>query len=438
MEMKQGLFQTQQLGLNMTQELQQAIQLLQFNTMDLIQFMENIALENPLIDLEVNYLQLADSSTMKQKSFQNSTLSLDQFAPSTTQSIYDYVNSQIISLNLSRTEENFLRFLAQSLDEAGYLTISVEEACNIMGVSTEVGQRVLQMLQNLEPPGIGARTVQECILLQLKRLYPQETEAITIVEKYFHDFVNKKWHKIAATLHINIASIQHVFDFIQKLNPRPGSVVSSDGNEHYFIPDIIIHYEKGKWHIRFKEEDMIDYRFNEDYYKKLQTGHFDLYNYTKKHFNQYRWLQKSIEQRRNTMKATIHAIITKQASFFLSKKNYLQPMTMKEIAEDIEVHESTISRVVKNKYIKAPSGTFLLKDLFTNSISTDNSNGVSVTEMKAKIEKLINNENKYMPLSDQDLTKLLKEEGIKISRRTVAKYRDELHIPTSAKRKRYD
>jgi RNA polymerase sigma-54 factor len=442
MKLQTGLTQEQNLQLNITQELLQAISLLQYTSLELASFLEEKAEENPLLNVDIHFFRTTDPHAKKWNRYRNYEKSgppvadIEQIPFPGFCSLADYLKTQSLLLPLDGEERKALDYFILNLDGNGYLSVDVEEACRQIGVSKEAGERALAALQRLDPPGVGARSLQECLLLQLERSPGDNALAITVIKDYFQPFVNRKWREISRKLNVSAAEIQKVMDGVQKLNPKPGAAFLQE-RPHYIIPDFIVKYNDGKWEIEIAEANLIDVKLNRDYVEVFR-GNPDpaMKAYFREKMQQYRWLQKSLAQRRETMMKIIGELVKLQEKFFLGEKNQLRPMTMKELAERAGVHESTVSRVVKNKYVRAPGGTFALKDLFSAKLAK-NREEISAQQIKGELRAIIDREDKRRPLSDQEIAEIFQKKGISVSRRTIAKYREQIGIPSSNKRRRF-
>jgi RNA polymerase sigma-54 factor len=291
----------------------------------------------------------------------------------------------------------------------------------------------------LEPAGIGARNLQECLLIQLERENLKDDLALTILTHYFIPFAEKKWKQIAKELQIPLQKIQEIFDTIQQLNPRPGALLEKE-NASYIIPDAIVERFGDGFSVRLCDDILPKISFNDHYYQKLTTTKdSQVSRFLQEKVQDYQWIMKSIEQRKETLTRVVGKIVEKQTSFFENGKEYIVPMTMKEVAGELDIHESTVSRAVKEKFVQTPIGTFPLKSFFTSTIQTVSNESTSSSQVKNVIASMINSEDKQHPLSDQEIVERLKtSQGIVVSRRTVAKYRDQMGIASSSKRKRFD
>lgn len=436
MDLKAGLFQQQSLKLAMTQELSQAIALLQYSTQELVSFLDSKAAENPLISVEHGeaYSQIG----RKRKNTQQSDAKywIEQIGEEKV-SLEEYLFSQLPPNYLSQHEKKLFQHLIYNLDDNGYLRMSTEEIAQHLNESEEDVNNLLTIMQALEPAGVGARNLQECLLLQLKR---KENIPYTyeIISNHFLLFADKKWKQIAKELSISMKEIQNVSDYIQSLEPRPCSRFSIE-KPSFIVPDVKVDFVDGQILVRMKAESNSKVTFNQTYYTEL-SGIKDkqVSTFLQEKNQEYQWIIKSIEQRRETILRVMTTIAQKQPECMRKGFAHLKPMTMREIAEKLNIHESTVSRTVRGKYVQAPFGTVEMREFFSSSLQSTNSEDVSAQEAKNEMQILIHNEDKKKPLSDQDISDILKaQKKIVLSRRTVAKYRDQLNIPSSSKRKRF-
>lgn len=441
MDLKAGLWQQQSLKLAMTQELTQAIALLQYSAQELTSFLENKALENPLIQVENKNIKpinpLIDRNRRKHtKNTENDWI--EQIAAKSS-TIEDQLISQLNINKYSTIQLRIIQYLIQNLNVNGYLTSEPAEIAEHLRVPIELVEECIIVIQTLEPAGIGASDLQECLLIQVERENVKDDIALTILTHYFVMFAEKKWKQIAKELQIPLTKIQEVFDRIQKLNPRPGTLLEQD-NASYIIPDAIVERSQGELIVRLCDDLLPKISFNNHYHNKLNDSKdSQVSRFIQEKVQDYQWIMKSIEQRKETLLKVVNKIVEKQTQFFQKGQEYLVPMTMKEVASELDIHESTVSRAVKEKYVQTPIGTFALKSFFTSTISTTSNESTSSNQVKNVIESMIESENKQRPFSDQEIVEELKKsQGIVVSRRTVAKYRDQLGIPASSKRKRFD
>lgn len=442
MDLRQGLRQQQTIKLSMTQELTQAITLLQYSSLELTEFLENKTMENPLIQFEAGNVKTIDPRYDRVKKVKNSSQAdrqswLEQMAKKET-SLVSHLMSQIDLGQYNNELKKILNFLMNSLDENGYLPISNEECASILQVPLEKVEEAVEIIQDLEPAGIGARNLQECLLLQLQHKGMENELAGTIISEYFVLFAEKKWKLIAKHLNVELKEIQNVFDEVQSLNPRPASDFSSEQTA-YIVPEITIQWDGNSFSVSIFEEALPKIEFNQSYYEKFNRfKDKQVQKFLKEKHHDYHWIARGIEQRKETIKKVALKIVEKQPEFFIYGPEKLKPMTMKEISEELGIHESTVSRAVREKYAQTPFGTFELKSFFSSAVKTASNEDAGSQEVKKWMAKLIEEEDKFKPLSDQELVRLLEgKKGIIVSRRTVAKYRDQLGIPSSTKRKRF-
>jgi RNA polymerase sigma-54 factor len=435
MNFKQGLFQQQTLKLQMTQELSQAIALLQYSTQELTSFLEEKANENPLIQIDPTAVPVNPLRDRKRKAkVASATVDNDWIEQigDCKQSLSDHLISQIPLDEKIKPLRPTIERLIRNLDENGYIMMPNLQAEHKLDCCLEI-------LQAMEPPGIGARSLQECLLLQLKRRPSTPQLAITLVEHHFQPFAEKKWKDLASKLQVSLTDIQAAFDLLQTLDPRPGAKFSSDQTA-FIVPDVVVDWDGTEFIITIYDELLPKLSLNADFYQRYSNAtDKQVSRYIDNQFQQFHWLQKSLEQRKDTLQKVALKIVEKQTDFFKKGQGYLKPMIMKEIAEELDIHESTVSRAVREKYVQTPFGVFELKSFFTSTIQTTNEESTSSTQVKAEIKKYIDAEDKLKPLSDQEIVEILKDkEGIVVSRRTVAKYREQLKIPSSSKRRRYE
>ncbi|MED3622812.1 RNA polymerase factor sigma-54 [Neobacillus thermocopriae] len=440
MNLKAGLWQQQTLKLTMTQELTQAIALLQYSAQELAAFLENKALENPLLQIEhVNVRPmnpLIDRNRRKHEKAEKDWIEQIADRP------FSWEEQLISQLNLKKLpaeQLKVIRHLINNLDENGYFTGDLNEIAQNLNVPVELVEDGLAVLQTLEPVGIGARNLQECLLIQIDYEFPDNDLAKKIVNDYFVPFAEKKWRPIAKELQVTLKEIQEIFDQIQLLNPKPGAILGREAAA-YIIPDVIVEQTDEGWIVRMFDDPIPKISFNESYFHRFKDKDRQVSRFLQEKVQDYQWIIKSIEQRRETLTKVVTKIVERQSAFFQKGPQYLAPMTMKEIAAELDIHESTVSRAVREKYVQTPVGTFTLKSFFTSTIQTTaGDETTSSTQVKNAIRKLIEMENKQKPLSDQEIAEQLKAmEGMVVSRRTIAKYRDQLGIPSSTKRKRFN
>ncbi|MGD7025045.1 RNA polymerase factor sigma-54 [Rossellomorea vietnamensis] len=428
MKLNTGLWQGQSLKLNMTQQLTQAIELLQYSSQELNAYLENKALENPLLQLE------PVSHEERNRSRENSGMSIDWIeevaVPQST--LWEHLISQFNLKTLTKEDRHILSLLVDSMDENGYLP------CNVESIFDEADlPRYIEMIHGLEPAGIGARNLKECLLLQIGRDPEAPEHAYAIIDEHFVDFCEKTWKKIANEMGISLADIQVTADYVKKLNPRPGARFSVDPS-HYIRPEMVVTTNRDGLDVALLHGNVMKVLYNKGYESLISASEDEEgLKFLRDKRQEFQWILRMLDQRRSTLLKVGRCLVERQEDFFRYGPKRLKPLTLREVAETIGVHESTISRAVRGKYIGTPFGTFEMKALFVSGVGKDEDSSSS-EGIKAEIMSLVNKEDKQKPLSDQAIAVMLKEHGMSVSRRTVAKYRDQLNIPSSTRRKRYE
>ncbi len=370
-------------------------------------------------------------------------------------SFQERLSKQIQLRFLDDTQYLIAETIIGNLDESGYLNREVEAivddlafSANVIATEEDV-EEILKMIQELDPAGVGARDLRECLLIQLERKQDGDITKYTakkIIEDYFEEFTKKHYKKIIKKLEIKEADLKEAIDEIIKLNPKPGgSMKESSGNFQQVIPDFAVFENEGRLQLTIHGRNAPELKVSRDY-KQMLKGYAEGAKVTKKDkealtfvkqkLDGAKWFIDAIKQRQNTLLLTMNAIMNYQKSYFLTgDETNLRPMILKDIAEIVELDISTISRVANSKYVQTDQGVFALKYFFSESLSTDSGEEVSTREVKKILSEAIDNEMKRKPLTDEKLTTLLKEKGYNIARRTVAKYREQLKIPVARLRK---
>ncbi|MFN7169643.1 MAG: RNA polymerase factor sigma-54, partial [Candidatus Omnitrophota bacterium] len=338
--------------------------------------------------------------------------------------------------DISEEEYQIGETIIGNIDDDGYLTVPLEEIARDLHKEIGKVEKILSLIQTFYPPGVGARDLRECLLLQLKRRNGTDPLTLKVVENYFLDLENKRYEKIIKELNITPEELKAVNQHLAKLDPKPGRAVSSE-RPVYVLPDLILEEtEEGNYTVRINNEYLPTIRINQYYLKLLKDAHTpeDAKRYIQEKLSAGEWLIKAIRQRQETILKIAQYIIDFQKEFFVHGKGHLKPLTLAHISEKMGLDESTVSRTVNGKYIETPIGIFELKDFFTKAVKGEDK-GVSIDFLKLKISELIKSEDPKHPFSDQEIVDKLKEEGINIARRTVTKYREELNILPSHLRK---
>jgi len=482
LELKQSLKLAQQLV--MTPQLQQAIKLLQLSRLELVDSIQQEVEQNPLLEEEAPSSSQDSSTDQPPPSPQETEpvvaektneVNLEE-NPSTIGEIdwADYVNEyessgsfkpresmgeeqpsrfDIITqkpdlqshlrwqLNLSDIEDpeemQVGLFVLGNLDQDGFLKVTVEEIIKECGCSQEVADGVVDLIQLMDPAGVGARNVQESLLLQLKRIHLNNSLPARIIQNHLHFLETKNYKAIAKATRQPMDDVINAIKIIINLDPHPGRVYSNE-TPHYILPDVYIQKVDGEYVILLNDEGLPRLKISA-YYKEIlkskKKGNDETKNYIQDKLKSAAWLIKSIQQRQRTIYRVVESLLKFQYDFFEKGVDHLKPLVLRDVAEDIEMHESTISRVTTNKYVHTPQGTFELKYFFTSSIEGKGGDALSSESIKARIRKIIQSENRDKPLSDKAISEFFQKEDIKIARRTVAKYREQLGILSSKFRK---
>ncbi|MDN6144345.1 MAG: RNA polymerase factor sigma-54, partial [Tetragenococcus halophilus] len=420
--------------LAMTQKLQQSIQILQYNTEDLIDYIDNKALENPLLEvMEPSY----SSNYSKPRKSSGEEMNYLSQIPDNSISLFEHLIDQV-HLNYRDTYlRQLVLYLVEYIDLNGFLKISLKEAAEKTGGSAIQLLDALTLIQQLDPAGVGARNLQECLMLQTERDNSAPHLAYVVLEEMFKELVDRKWEKIAKNFDISLSDVQEIFDYIQNLTPTPGAIYGATEGL-FIIPDLTVKIDDQELKVLSNRKSVPEIKFQQNYFERMEKSQDpEVLKYLKDKQQDYEWLKKTVQQRGDTIYRVGKAIVSHQKDFFLDKDRPLKPLTLKDISEELEIHESTVSRAVNGKYLETVFGVFELKSFFSKKIG-ENSNESSANDAKHLLQQLVEQEDKAKPLSDQKLTELMKDKGIAISRRTVAKYRDALNIAGSSKRKRYD
>lgn len=438
--MRFRLQQEQTNKLVMTPELRQAIMLLQYSSVDLMAYLREQANENPLIDLSEIEMSIERISKPEEFSFGKSANPVDllDFVASPADNLFEHLVAQLGWVRgLSRSQRRVARFLIGNLDEKGYLELDVMTAAGLLDVSVDEVENMITLVQRFEPAGIAARSLEECLLLQLRHTGKNDPYLTAVVYHHLSDLACNRIQKISNSLGIGIQEVQQIADRIRKLNPCPGAAFAAN-EHHYILADISVEYINNKYLVLVNDITAPKVEINPFYQRMLKEIPMEENKqFFHEKMNTALWLMNSLEQRRLTLKKVAQAIVDRQNDFFELGIHFLKPTTQKEIAEITGLHESTVSRAVNNKYIQTPRGLFELKHFFTSALASEDGDAVSSMSAKAHIKQIIDNEDKQSPMSDQEITELLKKEGLELSRRTVAKYREELKYQTSRRRKRF-
>ncbi|RIV26111.1 RNA polymerase sigma-54 factor [Alicyclobacillaceae bacterium I2511] len=447
MNLGMGLYQEQTQKLILTAQMQQAIEVLQCSAMELDAYLAAACDGNPLTEVEpirANASVWEAGSKPRPAPGRKSDgrgsvdyrLLLEQI-PNSLPSLAEELATQ---LRIARAPEAVLRVslvLARSLNESGYLKQNLDDLQQWLGVSAEILQQGLELLQSCEPRGIGARNLQECLLLQADQL-PIEVRgvAVQVIGSQLENLAAGRLPRVAQELKVSVTDVQQALDAIRTLNPRPGAAYSGLPAP-YVVPDVIVRKMGDEYVVLTNDMAEPQLHILPGYRKTLLRAADDATRqYVFQQVRSAHWLHRSLEQRRVTVYRVAVAIVAAQEAFFNKGISALMPLTMRQLATELNLHESTISRAVRGKYMLTPQGLYEMKFFFCGELSGDQGN-LSAQSVKHALQQLVETEDKGLPLSDEALAQKLAAQGMHLSRRTVAKYRDELGIPASSRRKRY-
>ncbi|MGH4118347.1 RNA polymerase factor sigma-54 [Clostridium sp.] len=453
-----GLNLIQEQKLIMTQEMQLSVKLLQMSSYELGQYVDKEMQENPVLeekDVENNknnkndvkdfkeIIKYLEQDDYKGKNY-GVKIEKEEVSPfyyiAQEKSLKDYLNEQIGLITEKNNVLNICKYMIENLDSKGYLPVKLSDICSEMAISIENAENALKILQSLDPQGIGARDLKECLRIQLCNLGNNDENIYKIVDNYLELLAENKYTAIAKLLKVTTSDVQKYGDIIKTLEPKPSRGFYTGETVKYIIPDAYINKIDNEYFISMNEDVLPKLNIN-SLYKEIIKEEKDVeaVEYVKDKLNSAMFLIKSIEQRKNTVYRVLEEILSTQKDYFDNGAEYLKPMTLKIIANNLEMHESTISRAIREKYVSVNNGKIIkIKDLFINGIaSAVGGEDISTINIKTSIKEMVNNEDAKKPLSDQIICNRLNIEGMNISRRTVAKYREELMIKSSSKRKRF-
>lgn len=435
--LKQGFGQQQKQiqKLAMTQQMQQSIRILKYGSEDLHNFLSNVELENPFMIVNASHSYVTGGLDHQNEH------DIAEFAvEKKAQSLYDYLMDQVkLTMRKTPIRDMVVYFISQ-LDQNGYLKADLEKLSKEKGIDKVLMLDALTLLQQLDPPGTGARNLQECLILQVQYDSSAPLNAEKILKEDFEDFTNRKWSKIAKKHCISIGDVQKILDYVQTLSPAPGAIYDQS-EVGYIEPDLVIEKKlDGSLEVKLTKESNPEIRFKKEYYESLKnSSDKHVLDYLKKKRHEFEKIQEDVLMRGNTLLRLGRLIVERQHDFFTESNRPLKPFLLRDAAQKLQLHESTISRAVSGKYLLYEGKVMELKEFFSRAVSYARENGenVSADEIQQKIRLIVEKEDKKNPLSDQKIVDKMKEEGLKVSRRTLAKYRERLGIPASSFRKRH-
>jgi RNA polymerase sigma-54 factor len=356
---------------------------------------------------------------------------------STTASLADHLEWQLRMAPENEKTVEIGKAIIGNIDEQGYLQASVEEICAMGDYDRESVERALALVQSFDPVGVGARDLKECLLVQLRHLDLGGTPAETMVTEHLDLLQSHRFNDIAKAMKLPVEEVIQHCEIIRRLDPQPGSKFTTERSQ-YVTPDVYVIKVDGKYEVILNEDRLPQLRISSVYKRMLENKSEDneaTRNYVKDKLRSALWLIKSVDQRQKTIYKVAKSIVRQQQEFLDNGVEHLRPMVLRDVAVDISMHESTVSRVVSNKYMHTPQGVFEMRYFFHSGIASVGGDHVSSVTIKQRIRKIVEEENPQRPLSDSKIVKILEEEGLVLARRTIAKYREELRIPPSNQRK---
>ncbi|HCO8809650.1 TPA: RNA polymerase factor sigma-54 [Escherichia coli] len=469
--MKQGLQLRLSQQLAMTPQLQQAIRLLQLSTLELQQELQQALESNPLLEQidtheEIDTRETQDSADALEQKEMPEELPLDAswdtiytagtpsgtsgdyiddelpvYQGETTQTLQDYLMWQVELTPFSDTDRAIATSIVDAVDDTGYLTVPLEDILESMGdeeIDIDEVEAVLKRIQRFDPVGVAAKDLRDCLLIQLSQFdktTPWLEEARLIISDHLDLLANHDFRTLMRVTRLKEDVLKEAVNLIQSLDPRPGQSIQT-GEPEYVIPDVLVRKHNGHWTVELNSDSIPRLQINQHYASMCNNARNDGDSqFIRSNLQDAKWLIKSLESRNDTLLRVSRCIVEQQQAFFEQGEEYMKPMVLADIAQAVEMHESTISRVTTQKYLHSPRGIFELKYFFSSHVNTEGGGEASSTAIRALVKKLIAAENPAKPLSDSKLTSLLSEQGIMVARRTVAKYRESLSIPPSNQRK---
>lgn len=447
-------------SLTMTPQLQQAIRLLQLPVLDLNAEIQEALEENIMLEMEDlpdvprtdadstaevetiradELWQTRSSSQIQDSGWNGEGRPISEFADVSGETLHEHLYWQLEMEHFSVREALIGEALVDSINDDGYLTADVEEIIASLDEQSEVTadevENALMKVQRLDPVGIGARSLSECIVLQIEQLdaaTPGRQLALDIAAGHLDLVASRDYGEMRRSLRVSEENLHEALALVRGCNPKPGLAVSPVATQ-FVIPDVFVRKIDNRWQVEISPTGVPRLSINQQYAKLLRGS--SEHAVLKTQLQEARWLIRSLEIRNETLLKVATSIVTRQTSFLERGDEAMKPMVLRDVAEEIGMHESTISRVTTNKYMHTPRGVFEFKYFFSSHLSSASGEDRSSTSVRAKIRKLIGAENSTKPLSDSKITNLLAEEGIAVARRTVAKYREAMNIPSSSDRR---
>lgn len=442
----------------LSQRMQQSVEILQMHALALSEYAKELAEENPLLEWteeapqaeertekllqKLEWLKEADEQNRGYYHIEQETAEQEEadsrYGKKEAQSLREYLLFQINILKISEDHKKVLRFLAESTAESGYLEADVVQSLmERYHVKEATAARILEQFQSLDPVGVGARDLKECLLIQLRQK-EASLLACHIVEQHLEELAKNRLSYLAKQCRVSVAEITTALQEIRSCAPKPGSGFRGEEPVGYIIPDILVEQKNGELLVTVNRSVTPHLQISSSYVAMLkQSAETETTEYISEKLKQAEWALQCISRRESTLQQTAECIVRRQKTFFLQPNGKLLPLKLADVAEALQLHESTVSRAVKEKYLQCERGVFPLHAFFSKALAAEGEDAVSADSIRQQIRNLIEQEDKKKPLSDRELTEQLTAQGIQISRRTVAKYREGMGIAGAAGRKLY-
>lgn len=437
MEIKTGVsLQTKQV---LSQVQMESLNILSMSVTELQEFLQNEEIENPLMESSADRQEELPVAFKEYDRFYNGSRNGESGGGELYQvedeaeTVEELLSTQLPWKTMGKDQKRIVDFCIQSLESSGYLLLSAAEIAKTLKLPETLVEEVLAGVKHLEPKGIFASGLEECLLLQVQGMDRQE-ELETIIRNHLKDVAEGKISTISRELKLTSAEVRKLIHVIKGLNPRP---LNGYGKERiqYVFPDILLSYQDGQWTIELNDKWIGKTGINEFYVHMMETAQDEeLKTYFEDKLRRARFIMNAVDQRKKTLQNITESIVKRQSGYLLGQES-LKPMTLEDVARDTDIHKSTVSRAIREKYLLAPAGCILIRDLFTTGVTSGGEEDVSRNAVKDRIKTMVEKEDKEKPLSDERLANMLGEEGIQVSRRTVAKYRMELGIGSASQRR---
>ncbi|MBR0128141.1 MAG: RNA polymerase factor sigma-54 [Firmicutes bacterium] len=458
----------------MTPELIQAIQILQFSTQELDSYVQEQMLVNPVLEQGQRESEVPEDSERireekqtEEDRHQDEVLDWKEYIRDSNYGDEGYGKWQDKgSENRANEYEKFVtndvtlpehlmfqfqfaaknkgcrhvgKYIIESLDENGYMTSTIPQIARATKVPEEKVREALEIIQGFDPAGVGASDIKECLEIQLRNRDELTDNLRTLIEDHLEDLAGNRLGSIAKDMGVTVQDVQKMADIVRDLEPKPGRQFASEMTTKYIVPDVIVEEVDGEYVVSINESSTPRLSVSSYYKDLLHKADTDkqLAEYLAERVNSASWLIRSIEQRKQTIFNVVTAVVKHQKEFFDHGSKYLKTLTLKDIAEEVGIHESTVSRSINGKYLQCPRGMYEIKYFFSAGVSGSTGEGISSNSIKEFIKEIVETEDPKKPYSDQKMVEIFEEKGIAISRRTIAKYRDEMGILSSSKRKRF-